>query len=67
MREDLSITFEELDNDLHVVNFDRIETDHVEAGGYIGIRREEDSLQIEIFNKAGDLIYTVDLDYKEMI
>lgn len=63
----LSITFEELDNDMHVVNFDRIEADHVEAGGYIGIRQEEGSLQIEIFNKAGDLISTVDLPYSEMI
>lgn len=67
MRDNLSITLEELDNDMHVVNFDRVEPDHVEAGGYIGIRREEDSLQIEIFNKNGDLISTVDLSYGEMI
>lgn len=63
----LSLNFEQLDNDLHVVNFDLVTHDLVEEGGYIGIRKDEDSIQIEIFNKHGDVIFTKDLDYGEMI
>lgn len=70
MRNDLSVTFEELDfhNDFFV-NFDRIlPNGSTDAGGYIRITQDEDNrLNISIINLAGDCIGDVSATLSEMI
>lgn len=69
MRNDLSITFEELDHGDFYVNFDRILPDQsTDAGGYIRIQHDSDNqLHISIFNINGDCIGDVTASVSEMI
>lgn len=70
MRNDLSVTFEELDFNDYFVNFDRIlpNENGLDAGGYIRIKNDPDQrLHISIMNMAGDCIGDLTIPVSDMI
>ena len=70
MRNDLYVSFEELDfNNDFFVNLDRIlPNGSSEAGGYIRITQgEDDVLNISIINMAGDCLGDISAPLSEMI